>query len=213
MKVSTLHIAAVAMFFLSIGCISSLQAQLSFGPLVGYNRTNIVIWSGDEAGQWNPKSSFTVGLSTRVAVTDTWGLQINPQVTGRGFAIEDLLDYRLNLTYLEVPVLLQYNQQFIDQGEGMNIYGLIGPFFNFGLGANAKADFPTSEVTLGGSVEDDYRAFVFGGTAGIGVSFPVASSEAAVQFTASLGLSDADNVDGYSSHFTNVRIVGIYYIR
>lgn len=213
MRFLNLTIAFTTIF--NLGFIQSTFAQstFSYGPLLGFNRTNIVIWNGDEAGQWNPKSSFSLGLSTELSLTEDWTIQVNPLITGRGYSIKDFFNYRLNLTYLEVPILVKYNQKFIELGEGLSAYGLLGPFINVGISAKAKTDLITDEVSLGSNEDDDFKAFVFGGTLGVGINFPVANSMGALQITGSLGLSDADNIERYSSHFTNLRLLVIYYIK
>jgi len=72
------------------------------------------------------------------------------------FEFEDGSTSSLNVSYFQVPVLLRINGGSRDR-EGLNVYGIVGPFFNFKL--DAEADF---DDAFDDSVEDIDAGVVFG---------------------------------------------------
>lgn len=62
----------------------------------------------------------------------------------------------LNVSYFQIPLLLRINGGSRDR-EGVNVYGIVGPFFNFKV--DAQADF---DDAFDDSVEDIDAGLVFG---------------------------------------------------
>lgn len=62
----------------------------------------------------------------------------------------------LNVSYFQIPLLLRINGGSRDR-EGLNVYGIVGPFFNFKV--DAQADF---DDAFDDSVEDIDAGVVFG---------------------------------------------------
>jgi hypothetical protein len=69
---------------------------------------------------------------------------------------EDGQTSSLNVSYFQIPVLLRINGGSRDR-EGVNVYGIVGPFFNFKVDAQADFDDAFDE-----SVEDIDAGVVFG---------------------------------------------------
>jgi hypothetical protein len=62
----------------------------------------------------------------------------------------------LNVSYFQIPLLLRINGGSRDR-EGVNVYGIVGPFFNFKVDAHADFDDAFDE-----SIEDIDAGVVFG---------------------------------------------------
>ena len=76
------------------------------------------------------------------------------------FVFDDGSKESLNISYLQIPVLLRFNGGSRTR-DGVNVYGIVGPFFNFKLNAESDLDDAFDDsvedidtgITVGGGVE------------------------------------------------------------
>ncbi|MFN0175814.1 MAG: porin family protein [Saprospiraceae bacterium] len=162
-------VLAVAAFFLF--CITTTNAQLTFGVKAGLNLANIN-YDGDEELDTKMLPSFHAGAVVEFGITENIGIGSGLMVTGKGFKLEEeflgeTLKATSNPIYLQVPVTLNYNNS--------GFFAAVGPYVGFGLFGNAKVEAggekETESLEFGSSDEDDYSALDFGASLEVGYGF------------------------------------------
>jgi hypothetical protein len=128
-------------------------SPVSFGVKAGLNVSSI---NSDDA---KAKAGLYAGVFANIPVASFFSVQPEVLYNGMGAKNKDYSDVRLNLDYISVPVMLQYNVL-------PEFYLEAGPQFSFAINKKIKGD--------GGSVDVDkyYKGFDFG--VGIGAGYYIA---------------------------------------
>ncbi|MBC7949611.1 MAG: PorT family protein [Chitinophagaceae bacterium] len=103
------------------------QAQVKFGVKAGANLANV---SGDDVEGTDMKIGFHVGGLAEIPVSTMFSVKPEVVFSNQGWK-ED--DGKVNLAYLNIPVLLQYNNP-------SGFYAETGPQIGFLMSAKAKPD-------------------------------------------------------------------------
>jgi len=125
-------------------------SPVSFGVKAGLNVASI---NSDDA---KAKAGFYGGVFANIPVATSFSVQPEVLYNGLGAKNKDYSDVKLNLDYISVPVMLQYNVL-------PELYLEAGPQFSFAISKKIKGN--------GNSVDVDnyYKGFDFG--VGIGAGY------------------------------------------
>lgn len=131
----------------------SSSSPVSFGVKAGLNVSSI---NSDDA---KAKAGLYAGVFANIPVATSFSVQPEVLYNGMGAKNKKYSDVRLNLDYISVPVMLQYNVL-------PELYLEAGPQFSFAINRKIKGD--------GGSVDVDkyYKGFDFG--VGLGAGYYIA---------------------------------------
>ncbi|MGB3616584.1 MAG: porin family protein [Catalinimonas sp.] len=152
---------------LSLGLLASstavqAQSRVSFGPKAG---VNFATYTGNDQVQWN--TGLNGGFFLTYSSVNHLGVSTELLYTQKGEEIERSgeSDQQINLSYVELPVLLRY---FFGEGRVRpTIYA--GPYAAYNLRAK-QVDQTTDQVR---DVRDDVRPFDFGVQVGVGANVRV----------------------------------------
>lgn len=127
MKKIFLLMAGIAVF-------SAVNAQVKFGPKAGLNLANL---TGDVEGT-KMKAGFNLGGFAKFPIAESFSIQPELVFSTQGTKVKEEyegLSYtsKMNLSYLNLPVLIQYN-------DASGFFAETGPQFGFLLSAKAKAE-------------------------------------------------------------------------
>lgn len=197
-------VLAAAAFFLF--CITTSNAQLTFGIKAGLNLANINYDGEDLDTKMLP--SFHAGPIVEFGITENIGIGSGLIVSGKGFKIEEeflgeTFTAKSNPIYLQVPVTLNYSNS--------GFFAAVGPYVGFGLFGNSTAEGggekESDALKFGSTEDDDFSALDFGGSLEVGYGF------GAFRVTASyaLGLANIipkDYADEFDEKATN-NVIGI----
>jgi len=167
----------------------SSASPVSFGVKAGLNVSSI---NADDA---KAKAGLYAGVFANIPVATSFSVQPEVLYNGMGAKNKDYSDVRLNLDYISVPVMLQYNVL-------PELYLEAGPQFSFAISRKIKGD--------GGSVDVDkyYKGFDFG--VGIGAGYYIAQGfGVTARFVA--GATDIIENNSGDAIRNNVFQVGIAY--
>ncbi|GAA3961250.1 porin family protein [Hymenobacter antarcticus] len=144
---------------------TSAQAQISFGPRVGLNVTNL---SYDLDGEDEPSSKYQYGAQVGATLNAQFGnLSVQPSLLftmkgdqakssgsesntfgGQTFSYTYETKQSLRLNYLELPVNLVYSTNGAEGG--FQVFA--GPYVALGLSGKVKSDSKTT-ITAGGATQ------------------------------------------------------------
>lgn len=184
-------------FILSGACLAS-SAQIKYGVKAGANFAN---FSGDVEGN-KMKIGINAGLFAKVSLTEAISLQpelvLSTQGAKEKYSYEGVsFEAKNNLTYLNIPVLAQYNT-------ASGFYAETGPQFGFLLSAKAKSDEGKQDIKDGLKSIDLAWAFGAGYLTKSNVGFNARFN---------LGLSNIADADGSDAKMKNSVIqVGVFYV-
>lgn len=161
---TTFAIGALTVVLLSGLTTSSIAQDRRMGVKGGLNLSNLYI---DDVNDENARVGFHLGVYGQIFSTEAFAIQPELLYTTKGSKTEwdGLIDQtvKFNLNYLELPVLAVFKL-----GNAAEIH--IGPYVAYLLGANIDTD-----GDLGGSNQelerDNFNAFDFGLTGGVGLNF------------------------------------------
>ena len=165
------------------------SSPVRFGIKAGLNVASV----NDDA--FKAKAGIYGGVFANIPVASSFSVQPEVLYNGAGAKFEDLSDVRLNLDYISVPVMLQYNLL-------PELYLEAGPQFSFAISRKVKGD--------GGSANVDnlFKGFDLGIGLGAGYYF-VQNFGVTARFVA--GVTDiADNNSGDAIR-NNVFQIGVAY--
>jgi hypothetical protein len=145
MKKVILSLALVA------GISATANAQARIGLKAGASLTNI---TGADAGDSNSKLGFHGGLVANFAFSDALSVQPEVLFSMKGAQDPDDSKNKLNLNYIDVPVMLQYNAD--------GLFFEAGP--QLGILASAKSTNGTDDV----DVKEVFKTVDFGYAVGLG---------------------------------------------
>ncbi|ALI97753.1 hypothetical protein DC20_00555 [Rufibacter tibetensis] len=107
---------------------------------------------------YNTKEHFNAGLLSHFHLSDRVGLQPEIMFSGQGGKLNNSSNPRLNLSYINVPVLLQYMYN-----NGFRLQA--GPQIGYLVSANSKNDGVSTDVKSG------FNSLDFGISAGVSYVF------------------------------------------
>jgi hypothetical protein len=178
-------------FFLAASFLGA-SAQVQFGVKAGANIANLV---GDDADGAKSKFGFNAGAFVEIPAGEKFSVKPELVYSLQGAkADDDGDDSKLNLSYLNIPVLAKYN---ITEG----FFAETGPQFGFLMSAKAKEGDDDADV------KDFYKGFDFSWGLGLGYELPEGFG-----FNAryNLGLSKIDE-EGEAKVKNGVFQVGVFY--
>lgn len=145
----------VILFFVAMSTMMFAQEN-SIGPTIGYNHAWV---SGDNV---KAKPGFNVGLIYNNSFLEHWGAGLSLLYSAEG-AKAEVSDISTNLTYIRLPLRLQYF--FGDFGQAFRPKIYVGPSLAFLVGA--KLDQNGNNI----DVKDGYEKFDLGLLAGLGFNY------------------------------------------
>jgi hypothetical protein len=192
MKKIFLLMAGIAIF-------NAVNAQVKFGAKAGLNLANI---TGDIEGT-KMKAGFNAGAFAKISLTEALSLQPELVFSTQGAKMEFEMegvryDVKTNLSYLNIPVLFQYNTT-------NGFFAETGPQLGFLMSAKAKSEGEKEDV------KDSFKSIDFGWALGAGF---LTKSNVGFNARFNLGLGNiADNTDDDDFKVKNSVIqVGVFYV-
>ena len=188
-KVLLFAFAATALTF-----TSKAQDKTTFGIRAGVNFTNINGENADGKDLNNDlKAGFNIGVNAEIPVATDFYLQPGLLFSTKGAkAEENNVKYKLNLSYIEVPINFLYKPTL---GDGKLLLGF-GPYIGLGIGGKWKRGDTEYDVKFKNDVKDsdpDDKYYVkgldFGGNLLVGYEL---SSKISFQLNAQLGMTNME---------------------
>lgn len=152
MKKVLLGLALVAGSLTFAQTSTSSSSPVSFGLKAGLNVSTI---SGDDS---KAKAGFYGGAFANIPVASSFSVQPEVLYNGVGAKADGMEDLKVNLSYISVPVMFQYNAL-------PNLYLEAGPQFSFLI----DSKFKYQDVSVDG--KDYVKGFDFGIGIGAGYYF------------------------------------------
>jgi hypothetical protein len=175
---------------LALPTITRAQAPLRVGLVAGVNSATA---GGSDADNFDRRTGFLAGVYLVKPFAS--GIALRPEllVSRKGtegtFVDEDGADAdaSLTLTYLDVPVLLQFERR---SSGGLLPHLYAGP--SFGFKADCKLEGKSGSVSISFDCDDnfDVKSFDLGGVIGGGLGFPMGGLTATVGARYQHGFSD-----------------------
>ena len=177
-------------FFLAASFYGA-SAQVQFGAKAG---ANLATFSGDDADGAKSKIGFNVGAFAEIPVAEKFSVKPELVYSLQGAKSEGEGDYKVNLSYINVPVLAKYN---IAEG----FFAETGPQIGFLVAAKAKFDGESTDV------KDGYKSTDFSWAFGVGYEF---TETIGANLRYNLGLSKLDE-GGDAKVKNSVFQLGVFY--
>jgi len=145
----------------------SLQASAqTFGLKGGLNLSNMLDKDDDGtySNDFKMKPGFHLGATVDLPLNEFLSFESGLLFTTKGTKYEEEtmganLSAKVNLSYLDIPLTLKATH---DLGEGIKMFGAVGPYVGIGIGGNIKGTFEyqgesetDEEDIVWGSDEDD----------------------------------------------------------
>ena len=158
----------------------------------GLNLSNMSFdtdWDNDDDTDW--KAGFIVGGAVEFPFTDALSLETGLFLASKGYKASDEftetfagmtfeveMEETLSLLYLDVPITARLSH---DLGNGLSLYGLLGPYVGIGLtgtmeyeytetfNGETETDSGEQDIEWGSGDEDELKRIDFGLTVGGGV--------------------------------------------
>jgi len=139
---------------LTLAVAGAAQAQSArFGVKAGASLTTL---TGDDVEGAKNKFGFNGGVMANFALNDMFSIQPEVLYSMKGAKVDDGNDGRINLNYIDVPVLAK-----ISTGE-TGLFFELGPQVGFLASAKAKNN------SISDDVKDSFKTVDFGYAAGLG---------------------------------------------
>ena len=167
------------------------QAQVRFGFKGGANLANV---TGDIEGV-KMKIGFNAGAVAKISVTDAFSIQPEVVYSNQGATIEEL-DVKMNLNYINIPVMFQYN-----------VSGFIietGPQVGILASAKAKAEGESADI------KEMFKGIDF--SWGVGVGYQMPGSGLGLNARYNVGLAKINEGDGEDKAKNSVIQLGLFYM-
>ncbi len=161
------------LFIITLAIVSQVQAQ-SFGVQAGFNFSSMLEKDDDgKDNNYKIAPGFNIGGVAEMPITDMFSVQAKLLFTSKGFNYKtSSSSTKVNcfLFYTEIPIMAKANFEISDIG----VFGLLGPYFGFGLGGRLKSGSTTVSIDWGSDGNnDDLKRFDFGMSIGAGVNISV----------------------------------------
>ena len=167
----------VLLLFVFASSLIVSQAQVKFGGKAGLNLST---FSGDDADGAKSKIGFNIGALVEIPVASSFAVKPEVVFSTQGAKDEEGGDTKLNMNYLNVPVLGKYTST-------SGFFAETGPQIGFLMSAKAKSD----EVDI--DVKDGFKSTDFSWAFGIG--YEMLESGFGVNLRYNLGLSNLPDED------------------
>ena len=173
----------------------TVSAQhVNIGIKAGLNIYNI---SSDDNSAYDSKVGFNLGLLGHMHLTEHLAIQPEILYSGQGAKFTSAgVDYKSNLSYINIPVLFQY---MFDNGFRIEA----GPQLGILISAKSKANDVETDI------KDQVKSIDFG--LGVGVSYVHPTSGFGVDARYNLGLSNINETGTINSKNRGIKI-GVFYI-
>ncbi len=163
---------------------SQENAQVSVGFLGGVNFGDLK----SEENNIESKSFLGIGGLIEYNLGDNFSLVAEPMYLQKGGVQPESNtqpEIRINLSFIELPLLLKYKFNF---SESIKPYLVAGPTAGYRLSAKMNADI--NMIAFSGDLENVSQAFDFGVTMGAGIEIPLESIFIFLEGRYSFGLID-----------------------
>ena len=186
----------LVLLFLAGTVFATTNAQIQFGVKAGANLASL---SGKSFNDAKTKLDFNAGVLASIRVNS---FSIQPEViySGQGAKVTSFngMEEKINMGYINVPVLLKYHFP-------LGLFAETGPQLGFLLSANSKI----------GSTSNDYKSYVnstdFSWAFGVGYMIPIVKLGVDARYN--LGISDAAKNSSVTGSFrNNIFQVGVFYL-
>ncbi|ULQ57914.1 PorT family protein [Flavihumibacter rivuli] len=182
----------VFLVLLGAAALGTAKAQVQYGVKAGANFANVI---GSDADDAKMKVGFNAGAFARFSINESFKVQPELVYSGQGAKYDDeSLDLKLNLDYLNIPVLFQYHTN-------SGFFAETGPQLGFLLSAKLKADGESEDV------KDSFKSTDFSWAFGAGYQF---AQGFGVNARYNLGLSKIEE-SGEANVKNGVFQVGLFY--
>ena len=166
------------MLFVFATFFTASQAQVKFGVKAGLNLATL---AGDDADDANSKIGVNVGGFAEIPVAETFAVKPELVFSTQGAKAETAgQDFKLNLSYINIPILGKYNTS-------SGFFAETGPQIGFLVAAKAKGGGESVDV------KDAYKSTDFAWAFGLG--YEMAESGFGINLRYNLGLSTIDDDD------------------
>ncbi len=168
----------------------AVQAQSSFGIKAGMNIANL---RGDDAGDTKSLIGANGGVFANIPVSPNFAVQPEVLYSLEGAKSSSNNDFKLNLNYINIPVMFQYR-------DASGFYAELGP--QLGILTEAKTKLGNTET----DVKSLYKSTNISGAAGLGFNF-VPSIGVGIRYSLGLtGITESDS-DVKTGNFA----IGLHY--
>jgi hypothetical protein len=187
------------LLLLTVFSLAAANAQVQFGVKAGANFSNLSV-SGDNGSEADTKTKvgFHGGAFVSVPVFSEFTLQPELVFSSQG-AKSDMSgnDFTLNSNYLNIPVLLKYNNE-------SGFFAEIGPQLGFLMSAKVKSGGVSADV------KSAYQSTDVSGVLGIG--YLIKSVNVGIDARYNLGFTNIAKDSGDEKLKNSVFQVGLFYV-
>lgn len=174
----------------ALALCGAVNAQ-TFGVKAGVNVSNI-----SEAEDTKAKVGFNAGVFMNAPIAANFSIQPEVLYNSKGAKLDDSnFDIKVNLDYISVPVMFQYNAT-------PKFYLEAGPEFSFLISGKVKAEGESEDV------KDTFKGFDLG--IGLGAGFNI-TSNLGVNARYVAGVTDIIDVNEADASKNGVFQLGLYY--
>jgi hypothetical protein len=166
------------------------QTKTAFGIRAGVNFQNL---NGEDVDgddlDYKLKTGFHIGVDVDIPIAEEFYIRPGVLFSTKGAKLDDASDTKVNLSYIEVPVIFTYKPML---GTGRLILG-IGPYVGFAIGGKIKNDDDEMDIEFENEIELSQvgdpilKGLDFGGNLHFGYEF---SQHFFAQINAQLGMSN-----------------------
>jgi len=218
-KVLMLALAAATISLTSKAQSKAGDATTTFGIRAGVNFTNVTgkDQAGNDLSNDKLKTGFNIGVNAEIPIAPDFYIQPGLLFSTKGAKIKNgsSSDYKVNLSYLELPVNLLFKPEL---GTGKLLIGF-GPYIAYAIGGKVKGyNNKDQDITFDKSVTaTEYlnvgnpygllKRFDAGGNFLLGYE---TSSKISIQFNGQLGMTKINpEIEGVSNDHTKYKNLGV----
>lgn len=174
----------------ALALCGAMNAQ-TFGVKAGLNVSNV-----SEAEDTKSKVGFNAGVFLNAPIAANFSIQPEVLYNSKGAKLDDSnFDLKLNLDYISVPVMFQYNAT-------PKFYLEAGPEFSFLMSGKAKAEGESEDI------KDNFKSFDLG--IGLGAGFNI-TQNIGVNARYVAGVTDIIDANDGDASRNGVFQLGLYY--
>jgi hypothetical protein len=146
--------------------VTSIQAQIKFGPKVGLNLSTMTLKNSGVALDPKTLVGFHIGVISEIPISGNFVLQPALLYSSKGSKYSFLgEETSISPDFLEIPVNVAYK---FDLG-GMKFFIDAGPYFAYGIGGKIKSGGESKSITFGSDDNADMKPFDVGLNFGVGL--------------------------------------------
>lgn len=149
--------------------VEKSDQPITFGVRGGVNFAKQAVSSDGYSFSAKNNLGFNVGVSVDIPFLESLYLQSGLYYTGKGYKFdEDGYEEKVNLSYLQIPVLASYRYNF---SEAAQLQINVGPYFAYGIDGKYKCEEDGEKWEEDAFSDDEYKKFDMGLTVGAGITF------------------------------------------